>query len=92
MKGVGQLLSIFMICFKDLDEVKEIKELKNWYSIATLLRKVTRHMFDRTGKKESADVMENAFEDVELGVEIIFSVCDDEQDSKYDDEYINKLG
>lgn len=29
MKGVGQLLSIFMICFKDLDEVKEIKELKN---------------------------------------------------------------
>lgn len=82
----------FMICFKELDQVKETKELKNWYSIATLLREVTRHMFDWTGKRESADVIENALEDVELGVEIIFSICDDVQDSKYDDEYIDKLG
>lgn len=92
VKGVDQLLLIFMICFKELDEVKEIKELENWYSIAALLRKVTPHMFDRTGKNEWADEMEKAFEDVELGVEIIFSVCDDEQESKYDNEYINKLG
>lgn len=78
--GNQQLSCILMVGFTENDGGKTIKEMSDWFSVATLLRETTCQMFTLDGKKNTDEVTVESLESCDLGVQVVCLKCSSEDD------------